>query len=242
MNIFPKWMNALPTLAAVGAVFGLTAVSLGYWYYLWPAYWRVGYEPVQPVYYSHQTHAGKLGMDCRYCHTQVEESPHANIPDTTTCMNCHTGVGEQAYLNVNLWKSHKDLAPLVTLRAAYAEGEAIQWRRIHKAPDYVNFNHAAHLKAGVSCYSCHGRIDEFAVVRQVHGMGMGFCLECHRNPDGSLIAADDRITTPEPKITDLAAVEQIINARLQDKSRTDGNQLAEIRKIHAPQSCSTCHY
>lgn len=238
-NIFPKWMNALPTAAALFGGFGLVAVSFAYWHYFTPDYWRVGYEPDQPVDYNHQLHAGKLGMDCRYCHTHVEESPHSNIPDTSTCMNCHTGSGETAYLNSSLWAAHKINPNLVTVREAYASGEAIEWRRIHKVPDYAHFNHAVHVKAGISCYSCHGRIDQQEVVRQVHGMGMGFCLDCHRAPEKNLVQADDVLQNDVPKITDLAAIEALLK---DGKQIERGIEIARSKQLEPPQNCGACHY
>lgn len=238
-NLFPKWMNALPTAAAVLGGVGFVAVAGGWYYYFTPDYWRVGYQPDQPVDYNHQLHAGKLGMDCRYCHTNVEESPHSNVPDTATCMNCHTGAGEISYLNNTLWSAHKTNPNLVSVRSAYATGEPIKWRRIHKVPDYAHFNHSVHVKAGVSCYSCHGRIDQQAVVRQVHGMGMGFCLDCHRNPEKSLVSYDDQVLSSVPKITDLAAVQALLNEQAQ---AARGDEIARTKQLQPPQNCGACHY
>lgn len=238
-NIFPKWTNGLPTATAVFGGIGLVAVCAGYMYYFTPDYWRVGYEPEQPVSYSHQIHVGKLGMDCRYCHTNVERSPTANIPDTSTCMNCHTGVGEQAYLNTALWAAHKINPNLVKVRESYAEDRPVEWRRVHKVPDYAHFNHAVHIHAGVSCYSCHGRVDQFEIVRQVHGMGMGFCLDCHRNPEKALVQADDRFQTDSPKITDLAAVQALLSEPRQIER---GESIARLKQLQPPQFCGACHY
>lgn len=237
--ILPKWTNGIPyVLPLIGGAAGVAVVA-GYLYYFTPDYWRVGYEPEQPVAFSHQLHAGTLGIDCRYCHTHVEKSGVSNVPDLATCMNCHTGVGEQAFLNANLWKAHKELPDLVKVRTAYAEQKPIEWRRIHKVPDYAHFNHAVHVKAGVSCYSCHGRIDQQLVVRHEHGMGMGWCLDCHRNPEKNLIAADDLASTESPRITDLAAVaEQIAAADQLEK----GKQIAQTKQLQPPQNCGACHY
>lgn len=237
--IFPKWWNQIPYAAPVVAgVIGL-GVAVGYWYYFTPDYWRVGYEPIQPVDYSHQLHAGTLGMDCRYCHTNVEESYVANVPATDTCMNCHTGAGEQAYLNANLWKVHKDNPNLVKVRTAYADETPIEWRKIHKVPDYAHFPHSVHLKAGVSCYSCHGRIDQQAVVRHEHSLAMGWCLDCHRNPQKHLVAYDDKLLTEAPKLTDLAAVEQLLTSTDQLQR---GAKIAADHQLQPPQTCGACHY
>ena len=232
-------MNAIPTVAAVGGFFTLAAVTAGVTYYFTPEFWRVGYEPEQPVNYSHQLHAGTLGIDCRYCHTNVEKSGHSNVPDTSTCMNCHTGSGDQAYLNLTLWNAHKVNENLVRVREAYASTAPIEWKRVHKVPDYAHFNHAAHVKAGVSCYSCHGRIDQQAVVRQVHGMAMGWCLDCHRNPERALVIADDLGATDAPKITDLEAIEALLSSRGQ---RESGLAVAKARQLAPPEHCAACHY
>ncbi len=232
-TIFPRWMNAIPTATAVLGFGALVTVAAGITYYFTPEYWRVGYEPVQPVDYSHQLHAGTLGIDCRYCHTHVEESGHSNVPDTGTCMNCHTGVGEQAYLERSLWQAHLENPNLVKVREAHATGEPIRWRRVHKVPDYAHFNHSVHVNAGVSCYSCHGRIDQQAVVRQVHGMGMAWCLECHRNPEDHLVDTD------EVMVTDLNTVEQLLASADQPER---GLALAEEHQLQPPQNCGACHY
>ena len=244
--VFPKWLNHFPTVSAIGGG-GTAVLAIGVvTYYFTPKWWEVGYEPIQPVEYSHHIHVGLLGMDCRYCHTNVEESPHANIPDAATCMNCHTadvtvteggtievGTG-LTYLNSELIeRHHASNANLVKLREAFNGGEPVQWRRVHKLPDYVQFNHAAHINAGVSCYSCHGRVDRQAVVRQVESLSMGWCLDCHRNPEEHLIDTD-RI-----EITDLGSVQ----SQLQSDGQVDrGRELVEENVVVPSQSCGACHY
>ena len=237
--LFPRWMNAIPTAVGIGGALLVVGVSAVYMYYFTPEFWRVGYEPIQPVDYSHQLHAGTLGIDCRYCHSDVEKSPHANVPDVETCMNCHTGVGEQSFLNATKWQAHKVNPNLIQVREAAAAGTPIRWRRIHKAPDYVQFNHAIHVNAGVSCFSCHGRVDQLAHVRQVHGMGMQFCLDCHREPERFIVAADDDPATPAPRITDLGAIEALL---AQPGHVELGRAMIENRKVQPAESCGTCHY
>lgn len=237
--VFPKWTNRIPTALAVGLTAGLGGVVWGTWYYATPDYMEVGYEPLQPVDYSHHIHAGKLGIDCRYCHTHVDESRHANIPDTNTCMNCHQGKDEEAYLNPDLWRAHKENKSLSRVRAAYASQEPIRWRRVHKLPDYAYFNHAVHVHAGVSCVSCHARVDQQAVVRQSEGMGMGWCLDCHRDPSAHLVQTDDLIATPAPRITDLAAIEAALKAADQAER---GRQIISNKQLAPPENCGACHY
>jgi len=232
-------MNAIPTAAAVLGFGGVVALTAGVTYYFTPKYWRVGYEPIQPVDYSHQLHAGTLGIDCRYCHTHVEESGHSNVPDTATCMSCHTGVGEQAYLERSLWTAHQENPHLVKVRESYATGRPIRWKRVHKVPDYAHFNHAVHVNAGVSCYSCHGRIDQQEVVRQEHSLSMAWCLDCHRNPAPHLVAASDIGSSGLTRITDLEAVERLLKSRDQ-KER--GARIEAEHMLQPPESCGMCHY
>lgn len=235
--IFPKWFNKLPTMIALGAVCGGSAAIGGVWYYFTPKFYDVGYEPTQPGGgFSHQIHAGKLGMDCRYCHTKIESSDEANIPNVATCIGCH-GDGKLAKLNdPNPINTHKSRTEFI--REAYAKDASIAWRRVHKLPDYVrNFPHAAHLKVGVSCYSCHGRIDQMPVVHQKEPLSMGWCLDCHRQPETALV---------DPKlVTNLHEVESQLSARAKGEtsSRPDGfNLTGVLRTLEPPQGCGACHY
>ncbi len=238
--VFPKVANQIPKV--LGGVVGLVflGVVCGVTYYFTPNFWEVGYQPVQPVTYSHQIHAGKLGMDCRYCHTHVEESGYSNVPDTATCMNCHIGeAGTGGYLSATLWAAHETNVNLVKLRTSYASGEPIRWKRVHKLPDYVQFNHAVHIKAGVSCYSCHGNINEQAVVRQSQSLSMAWCLKCHRAPETGLVDATDVGSMDGHRITDLAYWAKQLASKSQ---RADGLEIAKRKQIEPPQDCGACHY
>jgi len=244
-------MNLLPHLA-LAMLLGLAFLLIsGTWYYATPAFWEVGYEPDQPINYSHQIHANKLGMDCRYCHTYVDQSPNANIPSVSTCMNCHTVVDDKnGYLK--LAQSTDGTTPSVhwrnpdlqKLREFWAAGESIPWKRIHKLPDYVNFTHAAHLNAGVSCLSCHGRIDHMPKVHQVKSLSMAFCLDCHRAPDKNLVdvhgvVADDGVEAPIWP-TDLTTVEATLAQP--GYAESVGARLAQQLRYAPPEHCSACHY
>lgn len=170
--IFPKWTNEIPKVAPpILGLVGAFAVFV-VWFWFSPEHTDVGYQPVQPIPYSHKLHVGELGMDCRYCHHIVEDSKHAGVPPTSTCMNCHAYVRPDSPL----------LAPL---RESWNEGTPVPWVRIHKVPDFAYFNHSAHLnvadhRVAVGCKSCHGRVDQMVVVRQVEPLSMGWCLDCHR--------------------------------------------------------------
>jgi len=188
-------------------------------YYVTPAYTRVGYEPLQPIQFSHKLHVGGLGMECLHCHNHVGDSPHANIPSTQTCLNCHS-----AKLG-NVAGQSRALAPL---REAEATGRAVEWARVHKVPDYAYFNHAVHVKRGVSCVSCHGRIDQMDIVRHDQPLSMSWCLECHRNPAPHLRPAD--------KVYDLDWSFES-DEEQQEFART----LIREAGILPPQNCSGCH-
>lgn len=237
--IFPRWANRIPAIVVV-SLGALTALIVwGGWYYLTPDFYEVGYQPEQPVDYNHQLHAGQLGIDCRYCHSQVEESPHSNVPSNTVCMSCHAGEGDVAYLSRELWNAHKINANLIRVREAYETGEPIRWRRIHKVPEYAHFNHAVHVNAGVSCYSCHGRMDQQVVARQEHSLGMGWCLDCHRNPEEFVV--DVRGTVGDAvAVTDLAAVEAALTSS--GYAEQVGMQLVRDKRLQPPEHCAACHY
>jgi len=123
----------------------------------------------QPVPFSHQHHVADAGIDCRYCHTTVEVSPSAGLPSTEICMKCHRA----------LWT---DAPMLSAVRASWRTGQPLKWNKVHDLPDFTYFNHSLHVRHGIGCYSCHGRTDEMALVRQAAPMTMQWCLECHRNP------------------------------------------------------------
>ena len=180
MQLFPRSLNFLPLALAVGAG-GLGAgVTGAIWYYFSPKNTQVGYQPKQPIAYSHKLHAGELGIDCRYCHANVERSQEAMIPPTATCMGCHAVV-------------KPDSALLAPLHDAWKSGRPVPWVRVHKLPDHVFFDHSVHLAKGVGCVTCHGRIDQEVEVRQETPLAMGWCLECHRDP-GPNLRPKDQIT------------------------------------------------
>lgn len=227
--LFPKWLNALPTVGAAASVGGLATAVLGTWYWATPDFFEVGYMPHQPsTGFSHQIHAGKLGMDCRYCHTKVEQSSEANIPAVATCYGCH------AETRLKAWQTQQ----VAFVREAYATDASIQWRRVHKLPDYVrNFPHHVHVNAGVSCYSCHGQIIGMPVVTQAHSLAMGWCLDCHRDPQSRLV--------PPDKVTDLIWVEsewmsQPVGQRVH-AGVTPQDLLASLEQA-PPQNCGACHH
>lgn len=305
-TIFPKWTNHLPTMMLGGAIGTLMLVVGGMWYYATPKFWRTGYAPAQPYLseqmelrfvsdagknlrapeipgrtfpgFSHQIHAGKLGMDCRYCHSHVENSAEANIPSVSTCIGCHAEnhVNDDLYAKKSrvqfirdAWDAGARFDELAALRKegkhedadkrmeefhkghlpVVEGGASLDWRRIHKVPDYVrNFPHHIHVAAGVSCYSCHGNIMEMPVVHQVQPLSMSWCLECHADPTPHLV--------PPSKVTDLYWVRNQLEQNKNAASSSKGDALGvdtlgglellkqlEKRELHAlPQNCGACHY
>lgn len=233
--IFPKWLNMLPTVAAVGTLLGGVTVVGGFWYYATPKFYRVGYMPTQPGGgFNHQIHAGKLGMDCRYCHTKIEESAEANIPNVATCYGCHQD-GSLTLQSSDPKGPHAQKTQFI--RESYAKDAPIEWRRIHKLPDYVrNFPHSVHLNAGVSCFSCHGRIDTMPVVFQAEALSMSWCLDCHRDPASALV--------PKDKVTDLQWVHDQLTQRTSGDpaAKASAEQLVDSLLQAPPQNCGACHY
>jgi hypothetical protein len=214
--VFPRWSNLLlPGALLIGAVAPLYAVMLVA-YGFSPEATDVGYRPEQPVPFSHAIHAGQLGIDCRYCHNTVERSAHAAIPPTQTCMNCHTQV-------------HKDSPNVAPLLESFQTGVPVRWQRVHDLPDYAFFDHSAHVTRGVSCVSCHGRIDTMEIVEQKETLSMGWCLECHRNPDQHL--------------RDPALVTQLWWEFDGTQEEEDAYRAywKELHQINPSQDCSTCH-
>ncbi|MBU6399479.1 MAG: cytochrome c family protein [Verrucomicrobia bacterium] len=215
-DIFPKWTNQLPAKVLLGAALVGTGVVAGMWYYLTPKYSRVGYQPVQPVPFSHAVHADQLGIDCRYCHNAVEKSWYSNVPATSTCMNCHTQV-------------LKDDPRLELVRDSFKTGQPIPWVQIHITPDFVYFNHSVHVNRGISCVKCHGPINHMDEVHQVQPLSMTFCLDCHRHP-GPNLRPLDKITALDWK------PEEHLPSNW-------GQQRVKEWNIDVPalENCSTCH-
>jgi hypothetical protein len=198
----------VPLAMLLGAATALSVIYLGL-----PSNKDVGYRPQQPVEYSHKLHAGNLGMDCRYCHNTVDRAAHAAVPTTETCMNCHHRVKTNS-------------TKLTLVRESYGKGESIPWVKVHVLPDFVYFNHQAHVTSGVSCVSCHGRVDQMIKVTQVSPLSMGWCLDCHRNPAPNI--------RPVEFVTKLdwqpdRPAEQI------------GRELIAKKGINPPVDCAGCH-
>jgi hypothetical protein len=167
----------------------------------------------QPVPFSHQHHAGGLGIDCRYCHQTVEVSNFAGIPPTKVCMNCHS----------QMWAVAPVLEPV---RESYRTGKSIQWTRVHELPYFVYFDHSVHIHQGIGCSSCHGRVDRMALTWQAEPLTMAWCLDCHRNPEMHV--------RPRDRVFDMSYTQP-------RDQRALGSRLVREYGIQRLTSCSTCH-
>ena len=167
----------------------------------------------QPVPFSHEHHVGGLGIDCRYCHTSVENSSFAGIPPTKICMNCHS----------QIWNNAAMLEPV---RSSFRTDESIRWIRVHDLPDYVYFNHSIHVAKGIGCTSCHGPINKMPLTWQQASLQMEWCLDCHRHPE--------KFVRPRS---------EVFNVTYQPPANQEelGKKLVKEYRIQSLTSCSTCH-
>jgi menaquinone reductase, multiheme cytochrome c subunit len=135
------------------------------------------YQPVQPIPHSHALHVGELGLDCRYCHTTVETENRPRASEAK-CLNCHKSPAD-------------DIAEFAPVRVAANGGPGVKWAKVHEVPEWITFNHSHHVKRGVSCEACHGRVDQMEATYQAASLSMGWCIECHRDPTPHLRRADE---------------------------------------------------
>ena len=213
-QIFPRSANkyARGSIVAVGlllATVGASLFALSKSSYLTRAQTVVD----QPVQFSHQHHAGGIGIDCRYCHTTVETAASAGIPPTKTCMNCHS----------QIWSTSPFLEPV---RASFRDDTPLRWTRVHDLPDFAYFNHSVHVKKGVGCATCHGRVDRMPLMYQENSLQMEWCLDCHTNP--------------EKYVRPREAVFQMDYEPPADQLEL-GRRLVKEYDIESLISCSTCH-
>ena len=214
MQIFHRSANTIARATIFGSIF---FISIALWAVLeldrspYVTYAHV-VRP-QPVPFSHQHHVAGLGIDCRYCHTSVENSDWSVIPPTKTCMNCHS----------QIWINSSTLQPV---RESFRTNQSIKWTKVYDLPDYVYFNHSIHIKKGVGCETCHGRVDTMPLMYQEASLQMRWCLDCHRNPE--------KYVRPRELVTKMgyepAEPQEVIGARLVKEYN--------IQKL---ETCWTCH-
>jgi hypothetical protein len=216
-QIFDRSSNIYSRLSLLAVVLFVGALGTAVAILNWSGY-NTGQDNFveQPIQFSHAHHAGGMGIDCRYCHTSVEESAFANIPPTKTCMNCHS----------QIWTNAPILEPV---RASFREEKPLQWTRVHDLPDFVYFNHSIHVKKGVGCATCHGPVDKMPLIYQRATLMMSWCLDCHRNPA--------KYVRPRDQVFNMSWVppadDPDLGARLVKEYR--------IASVDQLTSCSTCH-
>ncbi len=170
----------------------------------------------QPIQFSHKHHVGGLGLDCRYCHTSVEDAAFAGIPPTKTCMNCHS----------QIWVTSPMLEPV---RTSFETGKPLVWKRVHNLADFAYFNHSIHVNKGVGCSTCHGRVDEMPLMWKENTLQMEWCLSCHRDPEKILRPKEDIFKMDwEPPVD-----QEVKGRELAKQYNIQGKELLT--------SCSTCH-
>jgi hypothetical protein len=213
-QIFHRSTNTLSKLSIFGAVFilagfgGLASLAIRS-----PFFTQVNVAREQPVPFSHKHHVAGLGLDCRFCHTSVEESSFAGIPPTKTCMGCHS----------QIWADSPMLEPV---RASFRNDQSLEWTRVHKVADFVFFNHSIHVKKGIGCSTCHGQVDQMPLVRKTQTLLMEWCLDCHRQPEKYVRPRD-----------------QVFNMAWQPPANQleEGRKLKQQYGITGFTNCSTCH-
>jgi len=215
-QLFKPRANSIARLSLTCLVVALAAAGTAlYAFGRTTFYTKVNVPIEQPVPFSHQHHVAGLGIDCRYCHTSVEQSSFAGVPPTETCMTCHSQV----------WKDAPVLQPV---RDSWQTGAPIKWTRVHDLPDYVYFNHSIHVSKGIGCESCHGRVDRMPLTWKTQTLYMRWCLDCHRQPQNFL--------RPMNEVTDM-------KYRSPAHQFAFGQQLVRQNQVKTAglTDCYTCH-
>ena len=199
-----------------------------------PYYTQQYVSRAQPVPFSHEHHVNGLGISCLYCHTSVKESAFAGIPPTKTCMTCHS----------QIWTNAAILEPV---RQSWIKEEPIRWTRVHKLPDFVYFNHSIHVAKGIGCASCHGEVDKMPLMYQENTLRMGWCLQCHRNPENFIRPKDQILNMRYDPATDENLHKELgVSKEEADKYRSQatlGPLLIEKYAVRKSQltNCYVCH-
>jgi hypothetical protein len=216
-QLFPRSANATARMSLAG-ILGLVLFLGWVVFYSMRSGWATGQNQYveQPVQFSHAHHVGGVGLDCRYCHTSVENSAFAGIPPTKTCMNCHS----------QIWTNAPILEPI---RASFRDNTNLNWIRVHDLPDFVYFSHKIHVRQGVGCATCHGQIDRMPLTYQANSLLMEWCLDCHRAPEQYL--------RPRDQVFNMAYVAPVDQLALGNRLKQE-YQVASVEHLT---SCSTCH-
>ena len=215
-QIFHPSVNTISKLSIVGGAIAPLLVGVAVFAGNMSYGSRVNVPIEQPVQFSHKHHVIDDGIDCRYCHTSVDKAAFAGLPSTDTCMTCHS----------QIWS---DSPLLETVRKSWETGDPIVWTRVNDQPDYVYFNHSIHIKKGVGCVTCHGRVDQMPMMWKDKTMSMAWCVDCHRNPE--------KYVRPRDKVFEMAWEPTMDQVKM-------GHQLVkEYNILPAMQltNCSICH-
>jgi len=213
-QIFHRSTNTFAKVSIFGAVFIVAAIGWLIFELERSSYFtEVGVAREQPVPFSHKHHVAGLGLDCRYCHTSVENSSFAGIPPTKTCMNCHA----------QIWNTSPTLEPV---RASFRDDQSIAWTRVNDLADFVYFNHSIHVAKGVGCQTCHGQVDQMPLTWREKTLHMEWCLDCHRQPE--------QYVRPKSEVFNM-------NYKAPANQLELGKKLVADYKIRKLESCSTCH-
>lgn len=145
-----------------------------------------GYEPDQPIAFSHKVHAGDNQVACLYCHVGADKGRHAGIPSANICMNCHGQI-------------KTDSPEIKKIKIALEQKKPIEWLKVHRLPDFAYFNHSQHVTAGVNCQECHGEVQSMTRMRQEKPLTMGWCIDCHRAKGIVSPSGHPDIKTKNPK-------------------------------------------
>ena len=213
-QIFHRSANSLAKVSIVAVLLTMGGI-------LWAAYridqgsfiTDIAVAKDQPVPFSHKHHVTDDGIDCRYCHTSVENSSFAGLPATEICMTCHS----------QIWTNAEILEPV---RASWRTGQPLQWTRIYDLPDFVYFNHSIHINKGIGCSTCHGRVDQMPLTYKANTLYMQWCIECHRNPA--------KYVRPRNQVFNMAYEYPPNQNQL-------GTRLMAEYKVQSLTDCVTCH-
>jgi Cytochrome c7 and related cytochrome c len=230
-QIFHRSANSLSRLSMLAAVVVVTGLLTVAWEMQRAPYVTYqGVRQAQPVPFSHQHHNAGLGIDCRYCHTSVEQSSYAGIPPTKTCMNCHS----------QIWTNAALLEPV---RESYRTGQSIMWTKVNYLPDYVYFNHSIHVNKGVGCATCHGPVNEMPLMYQESSMRMEWCLECHRATENYLRPKDQVFNMNYQQPSEAHPVQLADGSKFTDQVElgTALHSQYNVRTVQDITSCNTCH-
>jgi hypothetical protein len=212
--LFPTWSDTLFRLCLALAAIGLAGIPISMILWVRTPYVTKEDDPVdQPVTFDHRHHVRDDGIGCLYCHYEAERSKYAGAPPTSVCMNCHS----------QIWQQAPRLAPV---RASFFEDEPLRWQRVDQLPQFVYFDHSAHVSHGVGCVECHGRVDLMGQVHATAPLTMAWCLGCHRDPDPYLRPPSE-----------IANMEWEPN----ESRRALGSEIRRQLHVNPTVSCTGCH-